>query len=505
VEAPVELVDLAPTLLGMLDRPVPPAMRGDDLRPLALGRIEHVGPAFSGVTYKRMAVRWPYKLVADLRFNLFQLYDLSADPRELTNLASRRPELLEELKGEIYAWIDTLSAPADRGEPVDPRMLAIDRGRLRDRRAVEPLGDLVEDESAPLEMRREAARILGQLSDRRAGGHLTRAMRADEPLVAAEAAIALGRMYDDSARSRLRELVHSEDPDLRVRAAVSLGRLRDREGVPALVEALWIAPSSYERQEAVRWLGRLRDERAVEPLLALIPEFRIRDLSVIALGTIGDRRAYEPLIEMLDWEHHTSIRDNVVRGLGQLGDPRAVPRLVAVAANEPDLENTSESLVRLGALHTGEIGGADVRPGLRGARGFGACHEGPVLHDWNYRHRTWCETQGRRVRVPLRVPRALRSTPDGAIAVLRVRRVDSSVAVDFTVTIADAAHDPVSIDSQWDEHRFTVPSEALATGRLAAVLEIADPSARLRLDHVLLVPRPAQVAAAPGTSDEVER
>ena len=494
VTAPVELVDLAPTLLGMVDRPVPSTMRGDDLRPLALGRVDDLGPAFAGVTYKRMVVRWPHKLVADLRFNLFQLYDLSADPRERTNLASREPALLEELKGEVYAWIDTLSAPPGGGS-ADPRVLAIDRGRLRDRRAVEPLGELVEDETAPIEMRLEAARILGQLADTRAAPHLTRSMRAPEPLVAAEAAVALGRMYDERARSRLRELVHSEDPDLRVRAAVSLGRLRDREAVPALIEALWIAPSSYERQEAVRWLGRLRDERAVEPLLALIPEFRIRDLSVIALGSIGDPRAYDPLIEMLDWEHHTSIRDNVVRGLGLLGDRRAVPRLAAVAASEDELENIGESLVRLGAIESGHVGGADVRPGLRGARGFGACHEGPLLHDWNYRQRTWCETARSRASIPLRVPDAIRGDAEGALALVRARRVDAATPVLVTLTVGDTSYDTVAVDGEWNEHRFPITREMLHTGRVVATLEVADAGARVRLDHLLLVGRPAQIAA----------
>lgn len=496
VSAPVELVDVAPTLLGMLDRPVPASMRGDDLRPLALGRVESMGPAFAGVTYKRMVVRWPHKLIADLRFNLFQLYDLSRDPGERTNLANTEPALLEELRGEVYAWIDSLSRPPTADAPSDPRLLAIDRGRLRDRRSVEPLGALVEDETAPLEMRREAARILGQLSDARASANLARALRSEEPLVVAEAAIALGRMYDERSRTRLRELVHSEDPEIRARAAVSLGRLRDREAVPALIEALWVAPTRYEREEAVRWLGRLRDERAVEPLLALIPEFRIRDLSVIALGTIGDRRAYDPLVEMLDWEHHTSIRDNVVRGLGQLGDPRAVPRLVAVAANESELENTSESLVRLGAVEAGVIGGADVGPGLRGARGFGRCQAGPEVHDWNYRNRTWCETARPEVRLRLSVPEGMGSAAGGgAVALLRVRRVDGGTALPVDVHLGDQALGPVSVDGQWEEHRWSIPPQSLGSRQLTARLALGNSEGRLRVDHFLLVPRPAQVAA----------
>ena len=83
-------------------------------------------------------------------------------------------------------------------------------------------------------------------------------MSDPDPYVAAEAAIALGRLYDPRAHEALKRLVFIEDSDLRARAAVSLGRMRDRAAVPALIEALWTAPTTYEREEAIRWLGRLR-------------------------------------------------------------------------------------------------------------------------------------------------------------------------------------------------------------------------------------------------------
>ena len=96
--------------------------------------------------------------------------------------------------------------------------------------------------------------------------------------------------------------------------------------MPALIDALWVAPTQYEREEAVRWLGRLRDPRAIEPLLSLLPEFSLRYLVTVALGQHRRSRAPTlPLAEMLHWETHTNIRDEVVRGLGLLGDARALP------------------------------------------------------------------------------------------------------------------------------------------------------------------------------------
>ena len=91
IAAPVESIDIAPTLLGLLGVNVPASMRGQDLRALALGRDPDRGPVFSAVIHKKMVVRWPWKLIADLRFGLFELYDLddgvNAPKRSYASLA----------------------------------------------------------------------------------------------------------------------------------------------------------------------------------------------------------------------------------------------------------------------------------------------------------------------------------------------------------------------------------------------------------------------------------
>lgn len=494
IAAPVELVDLAPTLLASAEVPVPASMRGDDLRALALGRVDDLGPAFSAVISKRMVRKGSRKLIADLRFGLYELYDLAADPRERANLAGSRPADVETLRGEIYAWLDGLSRPPrEPARPADPRLVALERGRLGDRRATPQLQELILDASAPVEQRREAGRILGRLADPATAPSLVRALHADEPLVAAEAAIALGRMYDTRGRTELRQLVHSEDPDLRVRAAVSLGRLRDRDAVPALIEALWAAPTRYEREEAVRWLGRLRDPRGVEPLLSLIPEFRIRYLTVIALGDIGDRRAYPVLAEMLDWEHHSNVRDNVVRALGQMADRRILPRVVQMATAEPDLKNTSETLVRLDAIRRGAVGGIDVASGHTGLRGFGGCVVGPIQHDWDYLRRTRCQTTVATPELTLSVPSAVANAPGGTVVVLAARRIDAGAATPVTVQIGPHTLEARSFEGEWSEQRWTLAPGALRGGSVLARLRIGD--ARLSVDHLLLIPKPADLAS----------
>jgi len=145
-----------------------------------------------------------------------------------------------------------------------------------------------------------------------------------------------------------------------------------------------LRPAANEREEAVRWLGRLRDERALEPLINLLPEARTRHLVVVAMGELGDKRAFTPLSQVLRLGPQHQVRDGVVRGLGMLGDARALDSVVALASEDAELRNTGESLVRLHALERQRIGGTDVTTAYAGRFGFGACYEGPLRHDWDY-------------------------------------------------------------------------------------------------------------------------
>ncbi|NOY92733.1 MAG: sulfatase-like hydrolase/transferase [Deltaproteobacteria bacterium] len=487
VQQPVELVDLAPTLLGLVDLPAPASMRGDDLRPLLAGQEFDPGPAFAAVSHLRMVVDWPYKLVANLRFGLYELYDLEHDPHERVNLASRDETRRDALAAEIYGWLDSLESPEQ-----DPRQHALELGRLGDRRAVPVLLELLADGAAETSDRQEAARILARLADPASAPGLLLAMQDADPMVAAEATVALGRQYDARAHDALVPLVSAEDPELRTRAAVSLGRLRDPRAVPALLDALYVSHDSYEREEAVRWLGRLGDPRAVEPLIALLPEFRIRYLTVVALGMLGDRRAYDPLTQMLDWETHSNVRDNVGRALGQLGDPRAIPLLIPLAASEAESKYVPEALVRLGAIESGAIGGADAHRSP-GPRGFGHCEEGPVRQDWDYLNRTHCQSRGPEARVRLRVPPALRGVE--TLLLLRLRRADDDHRVELELRLGDT-RTTLEVDGRWVSHRLRLPPGP--TGRAGVWLELSarEQDARLDLDHALLLPVAASDGAA---------
>ncbi|MDP6980762.1 MAG: sulfatase [Myxococcota bacterium] len=99
IDTPVELLDLAPTLLDMLGQPIPEAMQGQSLLPLvASPDSTHPRPqlATSGEPAQH-AIQWgKFKLVRRMPATVgenteFRLFDLEADPRERRDISKNFP------------------------------------------------------------------------------------------------------------------------------------------------------------------------------------------------------------------------------------------------------------------------------------------------------------------------------------------------------------------------------------------------------------------------------
>lgn len=74
-------------------------------------------------------------------------------------------------------------------------------------------------------------------------------------------------------------------------------------------------------------------ERAVEPLLEALEDFRLRWGAIVALKDIGDARAVEHIIPLLN-DIDPLIRGAAAIALGTIGDSRAVDPLIQVLTNE---------------------------------------------------------------------------------------------------------------------------------------------------------------------------
>ena len=140
VAAPVELLDILPTLLDYLELPTPRHLRGRSLIPLVEGEkpeprlilARQKGPVEARV-YSLAEGRW--KLVYDLNRDTAELYDLVADPKEKNNLASSRPAEVNRLRRLLLGRIEE-NLRLKRTLSVDAGSVEFDRARLDELRAL---------------------------------------------------------------------------------------------------------------------------------------------------------------------------------------------------------------------------------------------------------------------------------------------------------------------------------------------------------------------------------
>ena len=342
----VELIDVTPTVLNVLDIPVPARMRGTDLGPwLATPPAppSRLPPAFAEVEDRRMVVWRDEKLICDLHWGFCAYYDLATDPREAHNLAEERPERAAVMRGLLDHWLDghvRLEPLLARGASNPEGGLmpkAIERGRLGDLLAASDLAALMVGD-APLAQRREAAQLIVGLPARReTADALARAKSDRDAVIADWAAVGAVRLGDVPARARVKALVEGATaPALRVRAALALAGIGDPTGVPVLAEALDHCDDVLLCRVIIVSLGKLRDGRAVPALLAHLPEVQNRREMVDALGEIGDPAARDALVARLRADEYVPVRVRAAVALARLGDPAAVGALEHAARHDTE-------------------------------------------------------------------------------------------------------------------------------------------------------------------------
>ncbi len=250
-----------------------------------------------------------------------------------------------------------------------------------------PIDDLLRDlESPDRQARCRAATAIGASDDARAVGPLLRALDDRAADVRAKTAAALGRLRDTAAIPALIKAMRDDKVSVRTAAAAAIKKFgkradqplldayREASGpfrsalltvlaqrkTPAVSELLIAALSAPEKElrlQAIRALGRRKDRRAVEPLLAALAEAKaaisratrawhegqphvvstewsetLPQLHAIvnALGEIRDERAFESLQELLELGEprlHAGLVPDIVRALRTIDNARAVDLL----------------------------------------------------------------------------------------------------------------------------------------------------------------------------------
>jgi HEAT repeat protein len=281
----------------------------------------------------------------------------------------------------------------------------------------------------------------------------------------------------------MHDALFHDDPAIQDRAGLALGRLGDPTAAPALVEALG-RNNLQTREKAIRMLGRLADPSTTEPLLTALSELRNRYLVILALGKIGDPRAYDPLMQILDSDNRTDVRGYAVLSLGWLELPEAIPRLIRVLKEEPEIKWTPESLVRLGAVGTAPVFGTDVAKNLPALKhGFGKCTEKRRIIHHEYMGRTRCQTTGRVAELSF-----FANAPDEAVAILRARHHlgDKSQIASLAVLVDGRPIGQVELTPEFQEFRIATAPGTWSSNEHRVTLKLSK-NAPFELDHFLVI------------------
>nr|XP_060617780.1 arylsulfatase K [Anolis sagrei ordinatus] len=122
ISSVVSLVDIYPTMLDIAGIPIPKNLSGFSLMPLALEKIvdkvpsraerspwvlsEYHGCDVNSSTYMLRTDNWKYIAYGDGHSGFPQLFDLSADPDELTDIAAKFPAITQSLNKMLFSIID---------------------------------------------------------------------------------------------------------------------------------------------------------------------------------------------------------------------------------------------------------------------------------------------------------------------------------------------------------------------------------------------------------------
>jgi arylsulfatase A-like enzyme len=350
IAAPVQLVDLLPTVLAGLSIPRPARVRGADLGPLLAGLTPPEPPtpapgpklpgfAFSESDAQTMLARGSLRLVCARKIGACALYDVERDPGEQSDVSAAHPVELAAMRAELRA----VEASHGRFERQGLRSEgkgwpeALRRGIAGDGDAAGDVAALLDD--ADVAIRRKAAEVLFELGRGDAAAAMRLALVRDEDdEVRRFCALGLTRLGEGAPR--VRDLLADREPRWRRLAALALAESGDDRGVDVLVhwwreaypakpeptrdnpypKAPVPIPIPFERaREIAAAFGKIRAKAAVLPLTAALDDVRLRPFVAAALARIGDEAARPALAERLRGERYQVARRALAEALVKLG------------------------------------------------------------------------------------------------------------------------------------------------------------------------------------------
>ena len=234
--------------------------------------------------------------------------------------------------------------------------------RIADARVLTPL--ITALASPDWIVRMHAAKALGRIKDAEAVRPLVPLLQDKVKAVREETSTALAAIGEAALSSLLGALTH-EEWLVRLHAVEALGKTRSPEAVNPLLSVLFNDRDRAVREDAVRALGQIGDNRAVEFLMTVMREPGFRRLAVEALGQIGDRRAVPVLIKVLEgvdqldvsrptdacgnhWDEEIITLGVAAKALGMIQDEAAIPSLIKALRYTMTRADAADALTRFG-------------------------------------------------------------------------------------------------------------------------------------------------------------
>jgi HEAT repeat protein len=319
----------------------------------------------------RVAAAWSIGQIGDLNAIQGLLYTYEICPLKL-----HRPILkaIGEILGrtapdddnsrEIYSrGLDTLiQAVQDDWASEDTRAAAAEAlGKTRDPKVIPALTEQLREDK-PFEIAKAAARALRHFNDPQAVHALAQTATNKRLLreVRESAAESIGNIGNPQAVDTLIQILEDASVEYYIRdnAARALGRIGDPKAIEPLIRTLENESDStaFSLREAIaEALGAFHDPRVTDALVnALGSDYYTAKTASESLKKLRDRRAVEPLISILDDDtKRAHEREFAAQILGVLGDPRAIPALVNALRDESKFLSSKalESLQRFILTH----------------------------------------------------------------------------------------------------------------------------------------------------------
>jgi HEAT repeat protein len=171
-----------------------------------------------------------------------------------------------------------------------------------------------------IDCRMSAIYALGEISDRRAVEPLEELLSSKSTCICMAAAIALLHLGDENVEDVLKKALGGEDSELQRDAVDAILESPHSKAIPWLTEVLKRSRSRIVRNNAAAALGRLGDKRASDALIEALADKNmfVRSTAAEALGEFKEKRAVEQLVKLLSSDPDLEVRESALEALHEI-------------------------------------------------------------------------------------------------------------------------------------------------------------------------------------------